>query len=135
MGVQDQPQKIIPLTDSAGAALTEDSDMPGMYTIAMVGAGNADFYLSWDGSLNIETIMDQFFVDAAVTMAHTLELYANGGWISVAAYETGTLAADGSSQKISASYPLRDMIPSGTKARVRLAVGGACDAFCRVVAI
>jgi hypothetical protein len=134
MSVQDQPQKIISLTNSTGVALTEDSDMPGTYTITLAGAGNADFYLSWNGSLNIEAILDQFFVDAAVTVAHTLELYVNGGWLSVAAWESGSLDAT-AAQKINASYPLRDMIPSGTKARVRLAVGGACDAFCRVIGI
>lgn len=130
----DKPQSIVKLTNSTGTELTADSDMPGMYAITMGGAGNADFYISWDGTKNIETILDQFFIDAAETLAHTFELYVNGGWLSVTAWESGTLAA-AAAQKINASYPLRDMIPTGTKARVRLAVGGACDAFCRVIGI
>ena len=130
----DKPQIIVPLTDSVGTHLTEDSDMIGMYKITMGGAGDAYFYVSWDGKLNIETILDQFYVDAAVTLAHSFELYTNGGWLSVVAWESGTLDAT-SAQKINASYPLRDFLTYGTKARINLSVGGACDAFCRMVAI
>lgn len=105
MGVQDQPQRHIPLTDLAGDALTEDGDMPGRYTIHKTGARTADFYLTHDGSLNIEAMQDQFLADTAITLIHELQLYVNGVWLSVPAWDSGTLNAAEAQGLNSAPYP------------------------------
>jgi hypothetical protein len=132
MVVKTKPQFIIPLTNSTGVALTLDTDMPGMYKIT--GVSEADFYISWDGTLNVEAILDQFFENVGVTLTHSLELYVAGAWKLVVAWESGTLDA-ATAQKINASYPLRDMIPTGTKARIHLVAGGVTDIYCRVIGI
>jgi hypothetical protein len=132
MVVKTKPQFIIPLTNATGTLLTEDLDMPGAYKITAVDT--ADFYLSWDGTLNAEAILDQFFVVHAVTLTHSLELYVAGAWKPVVAWESGTLDA-ATAQKVNASYPLRDMIPTGTKARIHLVAGGVTDIYCRVIGI
>lgn len=132
MVVKTKPQFFIPLTDSVGTALTLDTDMPGMYKITAVS--EADFYISWDGTLNVEAILDQFFENVGVTLTHSLELYVAGAWKPVVAWESGTLNA-ATAQKINASYPLRDMIPTGTKARIHIAAGGVTNIYCRVIGI
>lgn len=134
MSVTDPKQKIIRLTNDVGEELKEDGDMQGAYEIAASGAGNLYFYISHDGKLNTELIFDQFFVDAAVTLQHQLQLYVGGVWRSISAYDIGEIDA-AAAQEINASYPLRDMITSGTKSRVQITVSGACSAFCKVVGV
>lgn len=132
MAIKSTPQFILPLKNETGTLLTEDPGMPGMYKITAVDS--ADFYLSWNGLQDIELILDQFFVVHAVTLTHSLELYVAGAWKPVVAWESGTLDA-ATAQKVNASYPLRDMIPTGTKARIHLVAGGVTDIYCRVIGI
>ena len=64
-----------------------------------------------------------------------MELLSTDNWQSTPAYATGEYAGDGTSQELNVSYPLRDLIVSGTNLRVAATVGGACNIGVQVVTL
>jgi len=117
------------LTDDSGTVLTEDTQMPGMYNITSAGALTKYFYLPVNTISAIEIIDMLFTVDSAVTLSVELQCLQLGAanWQPVPAYTTGAYAADGTSQEMNSSFPLRHVIPANNEYRVMATVGAACD--------
>ena len=117
------------LTDSSGTALSQDSQMAGMYIETATGAETVYLYLPVFADNNYEITTFKFAAGAAVTLGLDLELLQQGttNWQVVPAYQTEIFAADGSSQYMNTAHPLRDFIPAGNQARIAVLMGGAGD--------
>lgn len=114
----------------------QDSYMPGMYYIDMVGSGDATF--TFPVSASVYEIIDmKWVVDSAVTLTPTIEAKALGAsnWPEMPVYTYGTYAADGTSQLLNTSHPLRHMIAPSNEYRAVLTVGGACRVGLQVMAV
>lgn len=119
----------ITLTDSNGVELTPDNDMTSMYvqfTLDPAGA-TFDWYLSWDGSLDMELVNIRVASNAAVAIpSYGLYYYALGAWKSVPAYATsltGLQALAG----MSTSYALTEDVMSGSKLKFSVTTEGPCS--------
>lgn len=112
------------LTDGTDA-LTEDTQMAGMYNIT--GATTQYFYLPISTTA-IEIIDILFKVATAQTLYVKLEALSQGAadWKEIPAYTTATYAADGTSQLLNSAFPLRHIIPAGNQYRVACTVGASC---------
>ena len=133
MSRKDVSAHPIVLTDDAGVELTIADYGNGWYVIEMVGAGDAEFFIDWEGNKSGEVITIKYMVDTAVTLSMTLEqeLINSANYQPVPAHTSGTIAADGSSQECNSNYPLREFL-YGCRTKVVLAVSGATTAACQV---
>lgn len=115
----------------------EDAQMAGMYYKTMSGAGDAIFVLPVNTTNAVEIIDVFFAVDAAVTLSVELQAKALGvaNWPPIPAYTTGTYAADGTSQELNSSFPLRHIIKKGNEYRLVCTVNGACNVGAQVMAV
>lgn len=123
--VDNYKRRVIPLTTSAGVLLDYDTDMTSMQTLTATGAETLDFYLSWDGRLNIELVNIRVACDTSVVISYNLYYYALGAWKSIAPYATSLTGAQALAG-ISTSYPLVEDIVSGTKIKFSVVTAGAC---------
>ena len=127
------------LTNASAAALTEDSDMNGLYTIVLSGGGaqNADFYMPVDNvNVNEQIAIKCALGSAVVINSIEFQTYAMGIWISDPAYSAGPVAADGSSHQYwTGMFPLRDLMNKGNKHRIRMNVAGDCTAACGAMVV
>ena len=116
----------ITLTNSTGTELTPDTDMTSMYVQSTDEAGGAtfDFYLSWNGQLNIELVNIRVAANAEIGLTYNLYYYALGAWKSIAPYAS-TLTGAQALAGISTSYPLVEDIISGTKVKFSVTSDGA----------
>ena len=115
----------------------EDTYMPGMYYKTMTGSGDATFVLPVNTTSAVELIDVFFRVDAAVTISFQLQALSLGAtdWQPVPAYTTPTYAADGTSQELNSSFPLRHIIAAGNEYRTVCTVSGACNVGVQVMAV
>jgi hypothetical protein len=122
----------IKLTDSAGASLTEHSYVTNAYSIT--GAGPHYFYLPT--TMRAELTGLRFWNSSAQTLSVKLEIRtAASTWQEIPAFTSGVIAADGSSENINTSYPLRAFLVPGVEMRLAATVGGATTTAVQAVCV
>lgn len=131
------PRQMVPLarvlTDSSGDALTEantNSKNQRLYKIAAAGAGSEYFYSDLTGVETYKLVGFRVSVDAAVTLAGTLQFYRDGDWVDSSSYDFSFDAT--AAQGMNGVYPLEEAV-YGMPIRVKCTVGGACNVFCQML--
>lgn len=122
----------INLTDSSGVILTEHSYVKNAYSIT--GAGPHYFYFPTD--MRAELVSLRFWNSSAQTLSVKLEIRtAASTWQEIPAFTTGSLAADGTSEDINTSYPLRSFVLPNVEMRVSCTVGAATTASVQAICV
>jgi hypothetical protein len=122
----------IKLTDSAGAILTEHSYVKNAYSIT--GAGPHYFYLP--ASMRAELVGLRFWNSSAETLSVKLEIQTGSTtWQEIPAFTTGTLAADGTSENINTSYPLRSFLLPDVEMRVACTLGASTTTSVQAICV
>ena len=134
---QDSNKGTLILVDSSGDALTEDTEMPGMYNIAATGAQTKYFYIPNTGQPNKTINSIRYMLSAAATLIVKLQMKALGAanWQPLTNLSTGTLAADGTSQEINSKSLLNEYIPSGAEVRIMATTGATATIGVQVIVI
>jgi len=123
------------LTDSSGDALDlaeTNGKNSRLYKITASGAGTEYLYYDFvpGGIMSYKLIGFKVSVDAAVTLAGTLQFYRDGDWVDSAPYNFSFDATQ--AQEMNGVYPLEEGI-YGMPIRIKCTVGGACDIFAQAV--
>ena len=122
----------IKLTDSSGTILTGHSYVENAYSIT--GAGPHYFYLPDD--IRAELVSLRFWNSSAQTLSVKLEIQTGAStWQEIPAFTTGTLAADGTSEDINTSYPLRSFVLPGVEMRVSCTVGASTTTSVQAICV
>lgn len=119
------------LTSSTGTynttgAPTAVSDAVNFFKLTATGAETLYFYTDWDGTKHFRLININVKASASVTLTVSWQWYVNGTWGEKSAYAmslTGTQALTG----VTTAYPFLEDVPPGTKSRIAVTTGGACD--------
>ena len=121
----------IRLTDGSGdwngAGLpTPVTDAPSFFKLTAAGAETIYFYLDYNGYKHYRLININVKADTSVTLAVALQWLVDETWGEKYAYSmslTGTQALGG----VTTAYPFFEDVPPGTKVRLAITTGGACD--------
>lgn len=122
----------IELKNSAGVSLTNHLYVTNAYSIT--GVGPHYFYFPTD--MRAELTGLRFWNSSAETISVKLEIRVGAAaWQEIPAFTTGVIAADGSSENINVSYPLRAFLLPNVEMRVAVTVGGATTANVQCICV